>query len=679
MTPSRALLSLFTLAAVSSFAAPTMNAFNEATPQSTCVMCFYERVVGVVVQDNGAGQAGVPVTFSSSGPALAIPGVGTGPWTVTTDTFGLASLPYPGIAVVEAGAFTIVATSPAVPNSVSFELAGAGGPPARVDKGSTDPAAMVGTMFAEHFIANVYDANNQQLANAVVAFTVIEGSGASLTFHQGPGQSGLAYGPFVIGPVAYARASAFGQAFAPNMVANGVTGRGEVRATTLNGVSPAFPHFFYNSSASAASLDLLPGTSPQSAHVGAFFPVVFGATVRDAVGQPVKDAAVLFRLTSDLNTQGYGYFVTEPSSTSEWIAYTGPDGLARAPTWMVVTKAGPFDLKVSVPGATTVPLALTGLAGGVESLDIVAGNDQRAIVNTTYPLPWTFRAKGGDGLPIPHAAIGIFVETRPGFPSGSFAGLTRFYMMADENGVATTPRFTANAVVGNYVGLAWASGVSSSPSRLVDYTNLTATLHVAHLDAQPPYNAPVGGATWAPYRAIVRNALEQPVQGVAYTFHVDPSCGRFLGQASFTGTTDADGVAASPLLEAVGPSLDCRTQLVLEGASNSLSFTMHTFLPSSVVINTYPLSMLVPTNTVQYFGGTLFADGLDVYLPTTVSITADHNGASASMQSLAQAVGNAVTNGTILTNAKAGSYQIVIRAGPASAVIPVTQKVGRIN
>ena len=412
-----------------------------------------------------------------------------------------------------------------------------------------------------------------------------------------------------------------------------------------------------------------------------YFPVQFGAIVRDNAGNPVGGAAVSFKLDGNFTTDGWGYYTSDLSNSNYFTTFTGSDGIAMTPARMVVTKDGVLNLRVEVPGAPVTPVGLTGLPGGVDALQVVSGDNQQAIVNTTYALPWQVRALGADGLPVPHAALRVFVDPNPAFPGGTFGGLTHFYLMADANGVATTPPFTANAIAGQYSG--WLSGLSDRPEHYpflrVYFANWPPTLRVTSLDEYPAHNAPIGGTTWAPYRAVVRNLLGQPVEGAAYTFQADAACARFGGQASYSGLTGADGAAVSPLLEAVAPSLDCRTHLTVEGAENVLPFSMHTFMPEAVAINTYPASLVVPARTRQGVWGTLFADGRGVYLPMSATITEDRNGASASVESMVQEVGSPVANVWMLTNSKAGDYEVILHAGPARTAIPITQRVGRIN
>jgi len=106
------------------------------------------------------------------------------------------------------------------------------------------------------------------------------------------------------------------------------------------------------------------------------------------------------------------------------------------------------------------------LPGQVTRLEIISGNHQRAFVNAAYPEPWVVRALGDDGLPVPYASLIAQVPNTPGEAGASFGariafGFETIYPIADANGIATVPRFTANSTPGVAVGLVghWNEGL----------------------------------------------------------------------------------------------------------------------------------------------------------------------------------------------------------------------------
>jgi hypothetical protein len=281
---------------------------------------------------------------------------------------------------------------------VSFDLTVAGDPPATlVQAGSIAFTGMVNSAYSQRMLAQAYDAAGRPAPYAAVAFLAPAGAGPSLNFEQGT-NLGFGFG------------TSLGYALAPVMTANQATGHGQVVATLLNGAaSTTFD--YYNSAAGVASIEALPGTTPQTTRLFALFPEVLGARVRDAIGNPVASAAVRFTVPF-VPGSGYGFFLTEPGSTNEAIVMTGADGIAVGPARILATVAGSVPYTADVPGAaSTVQYALTAIDAGPAHFEVVSGNNQRAIVNTTYALPWTVRAVGNDGLPFPYAPGAILGQS----------------------------------------------------------------------------------------------------------------------------------------------------------------------------------------------------------------------------------------------------------------------------
>src|SRR4051794_7245317 len=94
---SVSLFSMLLLAFASTSHAFTLRAAPEATAQVTCPFCFLPAPVAVQVVDaNGVPQRGVAVTFSAPPTDAMVPGVGRGPYTVSSNDGGYASAPSPG-------------------------------------------------------------------------------------------------------------------------------------------------------------------------------------------------------------------------------------------------------------------------------------------------------------------------------------------------------------------------------------------------------------------------------------------------------------------------------------------------------------------------------------------------------------------------------------------------------
>src|SRR5206468_3194818 len=99
-----------------------------------------------------------------------IPNAGTGPWTVLTDSEGVARAPWPGYVGEAFGSSTVVASSPAA-GSVAFDLTVSGGGPASISIGyNLSLTGMVNTPYSQRFVARVFGADGQPMPNAAVFF-----------------------------------------------------------------------------------------------------------------------------------------------------------------------------------------------------------------------------------------------------------------------------------------------------------------------------------------------------------------------------------------------------------------------------------------------------------------------------------------------------------------------------
>ena len=665
-----ALLQILVLLASLASAANTLYPYEPALRQTTCEFCFFPQPVAVFVRDDaGRPQVGAPVTFSTPSPANAfIPNAGLGPFTVLTDSSGVAVPPTPGFIGEFPGSFTVIATSSVAAGEIRFDLTIAGARATRIEISyANNLAAVVGTAYPQRYVARVFGADGEPVPNAAVLFVAPGEPGPSVTFEPG-------------GNIGFGQASSLGYAVAPAMRANHFTGAGEILAAPFGSIANHVFFDFANSAAGVASIEALPGSTPQSTRVNAFFPQHIGAQVRDAAGNPVKDAAVKFTVFWQ-QPGGTGFFLTTPSSYDEIILFTGADGRAVVPARLMAVTAGQLDAIAVVPGvAQPLRYALTAVAGSPMRFDVVSGNHQRALTNSTYAQPWVIRAIGDDGLPVPYAAVYFFADPRDTLPTGLFAGRHSVYAMADENGIATSPAFTANGVVGSYFGSAsgFFDGDKPNPWTFFFYENVSPVLSTALILAIQD-NVPVGGTASWPYTGLVRNQLGQTVSNVPFTYQVDPTCGRFLGQQYFHGTTNAEGLATSPLLEAIAPRLDCLVALLVEGSENAVGVTVHTFAPESVVLT--PSESALEFNLKSPQDRLLFvatsADGRPVFYPVSFAATVGPTGATASFADFLYPWNG--TRATVSPNSRPGSYEILLQAGPIQLAIPVTHKMGRLH
>jgi hypothetical protein len=447
-------------------------------------------------------------------------------------------------------------------------------------------AAVVNTPYGQRFAVFARHADGTPAPNAAVVFVASDGA---FTGYAGTG-----------GPVGFGIVTTSGAVVAPEYIAGALAGPGEVHALLLDTNAPEVLFHFINSAAGVASLEMLPGSVPQSARITAFYPNPIGTIVRDAAGNPVRDAVVTYEILGRV-TGGYGHFTSDRGSSLWTRVITGDDGRA-VPDRVTAFAPGTVDITATVPGAAqAVHFALEALPGGATRFELAGGENQRAIVGTTYAQPLSVRALGDDGLTVPNAAVFFAANSPATSPSVTFAGNNVRVVMADAGGVATSPPMTANDVVGfgfgSIFGMSTPEG-QAGPFANFHFENVSSLLDVSFVGANPG-NAPVGGTTWAPFHALVSNKLGAPVAGVPFRFEADSTCGAFLGQASYTGTTDAGGIATSALFQATTQRLACDVGFAAQGSTYGVGVSVHNFAPAAIVLTATPSPLKMSTLTSQ--------------------------------------------------------------------------------
>ena len=210
--------------------------------------------------------------------------------------------------------------------------------------------------------------------------------------------------------------------------------------------------------ASALTLEPLPGSTPQSAHLGAFFAHDVGVIVRDGWGQPVAGVPVSFVPDGLVAAPWAGYLNAFPSTVE-----SDRDGIAIIPfVWAMNDGTG--RLFAHVAGAADATFDFTVTGGLTWSLRYVSGAGQAAPVDTVLPFRWAVQALDENHRPIPYACV-EFWDTEPSGAGGEFGDLTGYLSVgapsfpivvarADENGVATAPVWTTNENQGLHRALA---------------------------------------------------------------------------------------------------------------------------------------------------------------------------------------------------------------------------------
>ncbi|MBX9584156.1 MAG: Ig-like domain-containing protein [Gemmataceae bacterium] len=302
---------------------------------------FLDPLVVAATDRFGNPVPGVAVSVAApgSGASATFPG-GT---TATTGPDGTAS--FTAAANTVAGSYTVTATAPGLPGaSATFALTNTAATPTTLTiQGGDAQATAAGTGFGQPLAVLVQDQFGNPVPGAEVVFSAPI-TGATVGFPSGnvapTGADGFVRLPVTAGTVA---------------------GVYPVQALTT-GVEPA-AFTLTNLAAAPAAVVVVSGAG-QSAETNAPFAQPIVVEVRDAFGNPVPGATVLFAGPAG----GPGASLNPASQT------TGPDGRASfAATAGNVAGAVSADFRVAgLEGVLTVPLTVTAPPTGLVGVDTTA-------------------------------------------------------------------------------------------------------------------------------------------------------------------------------------------------------------------------------------------------------------------------------------------------------------------
>jgi hypothetical protein len=285
---------------------------------------------------------------------------------------------------------------------------------------------------------------------------------------------------------------------------------------------------------SPASIAATAGT-PQTQYVHDAFPTAFQVLVKDSHGNPLSGASVTFAAPL---TGASGTFAGSASVT------TNANGFATAPAFTANTVSGSYQVTAAA-GTVSTTFNLTNAAGSPVTMNIYAGYNQSATINTAFGTPLAVQLLDTYGNPVgSNWGNTSFIEAAgTSGASATFSG--SISVGADNNGVYTAPTLTANGIAGALNVLAYYLNASTNSALYQTFTltNTTSVPAAVTATSGTPQSTAVGTAFAAALSAKVTDSGNNPLAGFTVTF-VPPSSGASATLSSSSAITNSAGVAS---------------------------------------------------------------------------------------------------------------------------------------
>ncbi len=512
--------------------APATLTVLQGNSQQTLINTVFAVALKVQVNDTfGNGVPGSSLTFLA--PSAGASGSFSNGTSVslTSDVQGIVTSP--GFtANATAGAYNVTASVSGA-GIQNILLSNTSGIPASITiQAGSDQTAVVNSLYPQPLKVLVKDAGQNVLTGVQVNFQApINGTTniASATFSGGASS-------------AIAATDAGGVATSPALTANSVSGNYKIVASVV-GVNSTASFNLISTPSGVASIQVVQG-SDQTARVGATFAIPIQVKVQDANGNPVSGQPVT--LTGPDPAQASVNFQNNTSSTT---ATTDAAGLATVSNFAAncQVSTGSYTVVASVPkvGSATVN-NLNNTVGSPSLLTVSGGSGQSVKINQTYG--GTLQAKVTDSCKNSVPQVQVTFTAPSSGPTASFNGTSSTIIVtSDASGLVTTSPLIANGTPGSFAINATLTGGSVSASAVsFNLSNLSGDPVSIVSTGGTPQSTPVGFAFNTKLEATVRDANQNPVQGVIVTF-AGPTDTSAPGGLPTTpqATTDVNGKATT--------------------------------------------------------------------------------------------------------------------------------------
>ncbi|HEX4109333.1 MAG TPA: hypothetical protein VHX88_14445 [Solirubrobacteraceae bacterium] len=314
----------------------------------------------------------------------------------------------------------------------------------------------------------------------------------------------------------------------------------------------------------------------RSAEVGDTYGAPLAVQVLDASGVPVVGTSVTFSLgpgsgsdsspgtDSALGSAAASAGASFAGGGSQDTVTTDSDGIATSSSITANATAGTFTATASAPHVSDpASFTLENLAGRAPSLSVVGPTRRSATVETRYGRRLRVDVRGANGSPVAGATVSFTLGSGGTAGAGSSAGAgasfagggTQASATTGPEGIATSPRLTANGTAGTFHATASLSG--SSASLRFTLRNRAGRPATVTAGAAASESADTGARFAIRLAVTVTDAEHNPVPDVPVTFSAPASgaSGTFARSGRprrVTVRTDAHGVAVAPAFTANG-------------------------------------------------------------------------------------------------------------------------------
>ncbi len=472
-----------------------------------------------------------------------------------------------------AGSYTVTASSPYGIVSFSLTNTAAGIAATITAVAPASESASVAARYAQPLQVRVLDANGNPVGGASVSFALGAGGGGSGAGASGGAGAASAGASFDGGAAQAAElTNSSGYASSPGFTANTVAGRFTATAAVTGITEPA-----------SFSLDNLAGKPPtlaalgrrhRSATVASRYRQPLQVKVTGAHGAPLEGVTVTFSLGASGGGSGASGAAVAGASFAGGAAQatetTDAAGVASSPRFDANASPGTFTATAAVAGVNAVAsFSLDNLAGKGPAIRLLGGTQRSATVATTYRKPLEVKVVDAKGKPLEGVTVTFSLGSggggagASGGAAGAGASFTGGAAQATETtdaaGLASSPRFEANATAGAFTATAAVAGITNPAS--FSLKNLAASAPAITPLGSTGMSSKVASRYRRPLEVKVRDGAGKPLEGVSVTFTLGAGGAGGSGGAgaaasagaSFVGgaaqaieTTDAAGVASSP-------------------------------------------------------------------------------------------------------------------------------------